>query len=111
MINNLLTLVEMRFVMLNFVNQKKMIMRIFFLESMELDELETSYSSTEMYCTELNIHNTCVQDMRSEEKSCEKIERKETLSGKSRLDDTLLMRENTYEVKLERSQVGKENEK
>ncbi|KAK5832854.1 hypothetical protein PVK06_016657 [Gossypium arboreum] len=64
---------------------------------MELDELETSYSSTEMYCTELNIHNTCERDMRSEEKLCEKNERKETLNGKSRLDDPLLMRENIYE--------------
>ncbi|KAK5812093.1 hypothetical protein PVK06_027498 [Gossypium arboreum] len=83
--------------MANFVNQKKMIARIFFLESMELDEIEMSCSLAEMYSTELNIHNTCEGDMGSKEKSCEKTERKETLNGKSLLDGPNLVNENPYE--------------
>ncbi|KAK5845503.1 hypothetical protein PVK06_001693 [Gossypium arboreum] len=79
----------------------------FFLESIELDELEMSCSPTEMYCTELNIHNTYEGDMGSEAESPEKTERKETLSDKSLLDGPNLVSENLYKVKLKSSQVGK----
>ncbi|KAK5842358.1 hypothetical protein PVK06_004703 [Gossypium arboreum] len=61
-----------------------------------------------IYCTELNIHNTCERVMGSEEELCEKAERKETLSDKSLLDGPNLMSENPYEVKIESSQVEKE---
>ncbi|KAK5820315.1 hypothetical protein PVK06_025361 [Gossypium arboreum] len=82
-----------------------------FFESIELDEIETSCSPIEIYCTELNIHNTCEGDMGREEKSCEKTERKETFSDKSLLNGPNLVSENPYEVKLESSQMKKENEK
>ena len=49
--------------------------------------------------------------MGSEEKSCEKTERKETLNDKSLLDGPNLVNENPYGVKLESSQVEKEKEK
>ncbi|KAK5775742.1 hypothetical protein PVK06_043680 [Gossypium arboreum] len=68
-----------------------------FLESIELDEIKTSCSPTEIYCTELNIHNTCEGDMGREEKSCEKTKRKETFSDKSLLNGPNLVSENPYE--------------
>lgn len=54
----------------------------FFLESIELDDIQTSGSPIKIYCTELNIHNTCEGNMGSDEESCKKIERTETLSDK-----------------------------
>ncbi|KAH1114176.1 hypothetical protein J1N35_007554 [Gossypium stocksii] len=55
----------------------------------------------EIDCIELNIHNVCEGDMGSEEETCQKIERKETLSDKSLLDGPNLVNAKELWDKLE----------
>lgn len=83
-----------------------------FLKSMNLDELNLYCPPNELCSDEFSVKYFYKGLKGSEDDSCKKAERQETLSDKSKFDDPTLMSENSYEVKLDSSiHIEKENAK